>query len=127
MPPAAAKAPSNVGGNKRRRQHVRILLIEDDPETAEYVDQGLKEDGHDLHLAEDGRSGLFRAAGEPWDLLTVDRMLPRLGGLALVKTLRGGGINVPVLFLTTMGGIDDRPPALYAGGSESLVMAFAHA
>jgi two-component system OmpR family response regulator len=106
---------------------VKILLIEDDRETADYLAQGLGEEGHNLVLASDGRDGLFRAAGESWDLLIVDRMLPGMDGLAIVKTLRGGGVETPVLFLTTLGGIDDRVSGLNAGGDDYLVKPFAYA
>jgi two-component system OmpR family response regulator len=106
---------------------VRILLIEDDPETAEYVVEGLRNGGHDLHVAPDGRGGLLRAASETWDLLIVDRMLPGLDGLAIVRTLRASGISTPALFLTTMGGIDDRVAGLNAGGDDYLVKPFAFA
>jgi two-component system OmpR family response regulator len=108
-----------------REGRVRILLIEDDKETADYVDQGLQDEGHELHVATDGRSGLLRAAGEAWDLLIVDRMLPGLDGLALVKTLRSADLHTPVLFLTTMNGIDDRVAGLNAGGDDYLVKPFA--
>jgi two-component system OmpR family response regulator len=106
---------------------VRLLLIEDNAETADYVREGLQSEGHDLHVEHDGRAGLFRAAGEEWDLLIVDRMLPGLDGLALVRTLRAGSIATPVLFLTTMGGIDDRVTGLNAGGDDYLVKPFAFA
>jgi two-component system, OmpR family, response regulator len=106
---------------------VRILVIEDDRETAEYVTQGLGEAGHNLVVASEGRDGLFRAAGESWDLLIVDRMLPGMDGLSIVKTLRGGGVETPVLFLTTLGGIDDRVSGLNAGGDDYLVKPFAYA
>jgi two-component system OmpR family response regulator len=76
-------------------------------------------------VASDGRDGLFRAAGEDWDLLIVDRMLPRLDGLAILRTLRGGGVGTPVLFLTTLGGIDDRVDGLNAGADDYLVKPFA--
>jgi two-component system OmpR family response regulator len=101
------------------------LLVEDDAETAGYVMQGLNEAGHTVAIAADGRDGLFRAAGEDWDLLIVDRMLPGLDGVALVRTLRGGGIEWPVLFLTTLGGIDDRVAGLNAGADDYLVKPFA--
>jgi two-component system OmpR family response regulator len=104
---------------------LRILLVEDDIETAGYVLQGLKEAGHSVEIAANGRSGLFRAAGEEWDLLIVDRMLPGLDGVALVRTLRGAGIETPVLFLTTLGGIDDRVEGLDAGADDYLVKPFA--
>jgi two-component system, OmpR family, response regulator len=106
---------------------VKLLLIEDDPETADYVRQGLLDEGHELQVVADGRTGLFRAVGEEWDLLIVDRMLPGLDGLALVQTLRAGSIRTPVLFLTTMGGIDDRVTGLNAGGDDYLVKPFAFA
>jgi len=104
---------------------LRILLIEDEPETAAYVAAGLRQAGHDVVLAADGRTGLFRATGEDWNLLIVDRMLPGLDGLALVRTLRAGGIATPVLFLTTMGGVGDRVAGLRAGGDDYLVKPFA--
>jgi len=106
---------------------VRILLIEDDPETAEYVVEGLQSEGHDLEVAMEGRAALVRAASETWDLLIVDRMLPGLDGLALVRTLRASGISTPALFLTTMGGLDDRVSGLSAGGDDYLVKPFAFA
>src|ERR1700692_3731966 len=106
---------------------VHILLIEDDPEAAEYVVVGLQSEGHALRVAADGRAGLLSAAAEAWDLLIVDRMLPGLDGLALVRTLRASGIVTPVLFLTTMGGIDDRVTGLNVGGDDYLIKPFAFA
>ena len=106
---------------------MRILLIEDDPETADYVVAGLQSERHDLEVAADGRAGLLRAASETWDLLIVDRMLPGLDGLAVVRTLRASDIATPVLFLTTMGGIDDRVTGLNAGGDDYLIKPFAFA
>jgi two-component system, OmpR family, response regulator len=106
---------------------LKILLIEDDRETADYITQGLSEAGHNVAVAPDGRDGLFRAAGESWDLLIVDRMLPGIDGLAIVKTLRGGGVETPILFLTTLSGIDDRVSGLNAGGDDYLVKPFAYA
>ena len=104
---------------------LRILLIEDDGETAAYVAAGLTESGHNVSVARDGRDGLFQATGQDWDLLLVDRMLPGLDGLTLVRTLRAGGIETPVLFLTTLGGIDDRVNGLNAGADDYLVKPFA--
>jgi two-component system OmpR family response regulator len=106
---------------------VRILLIEDDTETAEYVIAGLQTEGHELEIAADGRTGLLRAASEPWDLLIVDRMLPGLDGLAVIRMLRASDIATPALFLTTMGGIDDRVAGLNAGGDDYLIKPFAFA
>lgn len=106
---------------------MKILLVEDDRETADYVAQGLSEEGHTLSVAAGGRDGLFRATGETWDLLIVDRMLPGLDGLSLVRTLRAGGVKTPVLFLTTMGGVGDRVEGLNAGGDDYLMKPFAFA
>jgi two-component system OmpR family response regulator len=106
---------------------VKILLVEDDTETADYLIQGLQESGHRVDVARDGRGGLFRAAGEDWDLLIVDRMLPELDGLGLVRTVRSAGIHTPILFLTALGGIDDRVKGLDAGGDDYLVKPFAFA
>ncbi len=83
--------------------------------------------GHTVATAADGRDGMCKAAGEEWDLLIVDRMLPKLDGLTLVKAIRAGGISIPVLFLTTMSGIDDRVSGLNAGGDDYLVKPFAFA
>ena len=105
---------------------MKILVIEDDSATAQYLQQGLTEAGHDLRLVHDGREGLSRAtAGEGWDLLIVDRKLPHLDGLSLVRALREKGTSLPVLFLTTLGGIDDRVDGLNAGGDDYLVKPFA--
>jgi two-component system OmpR family response regulator len=106
---------------------MKILVIEDDPETAAYVAHGLKEHGHTVDHAPDGRDGLFLAAGAAYDVIIVDRMLPGLDGLAIVKTIRGAGIKTPALFLTTLGGIDDRVEGLEAGGDDYLVKPFAFA
>jgi len=101
------------------------LLIEDDPEAADYIAQGLRDEGHELQIAPDGRSGLFQASGDDWDLLIIDRMLPGLDGLAVTRTLRAADIHTPVLFLTALGGIDDRVTGLNAGGDDYLVKPFA--
>ena len=106
---------------------MRILIVEDDPETAHYVSGGLTEAGHLAVHAASGDEGLFRAAGEPFDLLIIDRMLPNLDGVGLVKTLRAAGNHTPVLFLTALGGVDDRVTGLNAGGDDYLVKPFAFA
>jgi two-component system OmpR family response regulator len=104
---------------------MRILVIEDDAETASYIADGLEENGHNVDLAATGRDGLFLAAGESYDLMVVDRMLPEVDGLGIVKTIRGAGVKTPVLFLTALGGIDDRVAGLDAGGDDYLVKPFA--
>jgi two-component system OmpR family response regulator len=106
---------------------MRILLIEDDAETAYYISRGLSEDGHNTSTAHDGREGLRRAGAEDWDLLIVDRMLPEMDGLSIVQTLRSAGSITPVLFLTTLGGVDDRVHGLNAGADDYLVKPFSFA
>lgn len=104
---------------------MKILVIEDDPETAAYIANGLIEHGHAVDHAGDGREGLFLASGGSYDVAIVDRMLPALDGLKLVKNLRDEGIGTAVLFLTNLGGIDDRVEGLDAGGDDYLVKPFA--
>lgn len=114
-------------GNSPRHffETMKILIIEDDNETRDYVSAGLKEAGHNVDSARDGYEGLLLAKEGKHDLLIVDRMLPDLDGLTLVKTLRSAGCTVPALFLTTMCGIDDRVEGLNAGADDYLVKPFA--
>ena len=106
---------------------VKILLVEDDRETAEYIAKGLREHGHVVDKADNGRDGLYMATGEPYDVMIVDRNLPKMDGLSLVKAARTSGTKTPVLFLTTMGGVDDRVAGLEAGADDYLVKPFAFA
>jgi two-component system OmpR family response regulator len=106
---------------------MKILLVEDDASTAAHIVKSLRQHGHVIDHAANGRDGLFLAAGEPYDVMIVDRMLPGLDGLGIVKTIRGAGVKTPVLFLTTLGGIDDRVEGLEAGGDDYLVKPFAFA
>jgi len=104
---------------------MHILLIEDDTKTLEFLRAGLEPEGYAVTTAEDGRAGLITAASGSFDLLIIDRLLPGLDGIALVRTLRGAGIQTPILFLTALGGIDDRVEGLRAGGDDYLVKPFA--
>jgi two-component system OmpR family response regulator len=104
---------------------MKILLVEDDKETADYVADGLTREGHVIDRAATGSDGLFLAAAQPYDVLVLDRLLPGLDGLALVKTFRGAGIKTPVLFLTAVDGVRDRVEGLDAGGDDYLVKPFA--
>ena len=106
---------------------MKILLIEDDAETARFIADGLSGEDHDTTIVTNGREGLHRAMTETWDLLIVDRMLPQLDGLTLVGNLRGAGIATPILFLTTLGGVDDRVHGLNAGADDYLVKPFSFA
>ncbi len=106
---------------------MKILLVEDDARMADYTADGLTRHGHVVDLARTGRDGLFMTATGAYDIVIVDRMLPEIDGLTLVKVARGAGLSAPVLFLTTMGGIDDRVEGLEAGGDDYLVKPFAFA
>jgi two-component system OmpR family response regulator len=106
---------------------MKILLIEDDRQTAQYLVKGLRQEGHIVDFADNGREGLFMATGAQYDVMVIDRMLPALDGLAVVKTIRSAGVGTPILFLTTLGGIDDRVEGLEAGGDDYLVKPFAFA
>ena len=106
---------------------MRILVIEDDHEMAAYLAKALKEVGAVVDRVHDGREGLFMAAGEPYDALGVDRMLPKLDGLSIVRTLRASGNHTPVLVLSALGEVDHRVEGLRAGGDDYLVKPFAFA
>ena len=108
-------------------QAMRVLVIEDDAETGSYLRRGLREQGHVVDIATNGRDGLFMATSEAYDILIVDRMLPHLDGLSVVKTARATGLKTPVLFLTTMSGVGDRVEGLEAGADDYLVKPFAFA
>ena len=104
---------------------MRILVIEDDATTGDYIAQGLQQEGHTVELSRGGRDGLIVAQTHDFDVLVVDRMLPDLDGLSLVRTLRAARNLTPALFLTALGGVDDRIEGLNAGGDDYLVKPFA--
>jgi two-component system OmpR family response regulator len=104
---------------------MRILVIEDDRETAGFLVDGLKEEGHNVSCVHNGREGFVVAVSEEFELAIIDRMLPAMDGLTIVKALRAANIETPVLFLTTMSGVDDRVTGLNAGGDDYLVKPFA--
>ena len=104
---------------------MRILLIEDDKKTSEYVANGFAEAGHVCDTIDDGCDGLFQLTRETYDVAIIDRMLPGLDGLSLVKAIRAAQVRIPVLFLTSIGGVDDRVDGLEAGGDDYLVKPFA--
>lgn len=106
---------------------MRILLLEDDKDTASWISTGLTEHGHVVLSFANGQDGLHAALTEPVDLLIVDRMLPGLDGLSVVRRLRAADVRTPVLFLTTLNGIDDRVEGLNAGGDDYLPKPFAFA
>mgnify|MGYP001627357032 CR=1 FL=1 len=106
---------------------MKILLVEDDPETAAYIARGLEEAGHVVDRATDGQDGLFLATGGGYDVMVVDRMLPRLDGLAMVRAARAAGVATPALFLTARAGVGDRVEGLEAGGDDYLAKPFSFA
>ncbi len=107
---------------------MRVLVIEDDAEVARHVAKGLRESGHVVEHADNGRDGLFLAAGEAFDVIVVDRMLPGgVDGLGIIEALRRTGNETPVLILSALGEIDDRVKGLKAGSDDYLTKPFAFA
>jgi len=106
---------------------MRTLVIEDDTDTASYIAKGLKEHGHTVDQSNDGKDGLFMALEEEYDIIILDRMLPGLDGLSILKTLRSAGRQTPVIILSALGEVDDRVQGLKAGGDDYLVKPFAFA
>ena len=106
---------------------MRILIVEDDPHTATFIAKGLTEDGHTVDQADNGRDGLFLATTETYDAIVLDRMLPAVDGLTVLRTLRGAGSVTPVLVLTALGDVDHRVEGLRAGADDYLVKPFAYA
>ena len=104
---------------------MRVLIIEDDREVSAYIRQGLVQSGWNVDVAHDGRDGLLMATTEHYDALVVDRMLPGVEGLALIRTLRASDNETPVLILSALGEVDDRVKGLQAGGDDYLVKPFA--
>jgi two-component system OmpR family response regulator len=104
---------------------MRLLVVEDDAEVAAYLVKGLKEQGHTVDHAEDGNNGLFLATSEDYDAMIVDRMLPGLDGLAIVKSVRAAGKTTPMLILSALGEVDARVEGLRAGGDDYLTKPFA--
>ncbi len=106
---------------------MRILVIEDDAETAAYLNKGLTESGHNVDRSSDGKDGLFMAMENDYDVMIIDRMLPGLDGLSIIQTLRAAKKQSPVLILSALGEVDDRVKGLKAGGDDYLVKPFAFA
>jgi two-component system OmpR family response regulator len=104
---------------------MRVLIVEDDEETGQFVSRGLTEIGHHVVSAVDGREGLLKATEGGFDAIVVDRMLPGVDGLSLVRMLRAAGDATPVLMLTAIAGIADRVEGLESGADDYLVKPFA--
>jgi two-component system OmpR family response regulator len=102
----------------------KILLVEDDRETADYLVRGLSEESHNVEHSADGRDGLFRASDGSFDLIILDRMVPGLDGLGLLKALRAAGVATPVLILSALASVGDRIEGLESGSDDYLVKPF---
>ena len=104
---------------------MRILVIEDDQDVASFIRNGLAQAGCNVDHAANGKDGLFLATTESYDALVVDRMLPGIDGLTVIRTLRASANSTPVLILSALGEVDDRVKGLKAGGDDYLVKPFA--
>lgn len=107
------------------KRPMRILVVEDEAEVAAYLSKGLKEHGHVVDEAHDGKEGLYLALSEPFDAMVIDRMLPNVDGLSIVRSVRQADIKTPVLILSALGQVDDRVEGLREGGDDYLVKPFA--
>jgi two-component system OmpR family response regulator len=104
---------------------MRILIIEDDSEASEYLVKAFREQGHVAEHAADGLAGYGRASEGEYDVLIVDRMLPKMDGLSLISGLREQGVQTPALILSALGQVDDRVKGLRAGGDDYLPKPYA--
>jgi two-component system OmpR family response regulator len=104
---------------------MHILVVEDDPKTAQYISKGFLEMGHVCDVIDDGRDALFQATRNPYDVMIVDRMIPGLDGLSMIRAVRAAQVKTPAIFLTSIGGVDDRVEGLGAGGDDYLLKPFA--
>src|SRR5690606_17540240 len=123
-PPQSASLPFHFSLLGLYRGVMRILVIEDDKSLGKYIVDGLKQAGHNPDLALDGMEGLGLATNEAYDVLIVDRMLPRLDGLAVIQALRTSRKNTPALVLSSLGKVEDRVEGLRAGGDDYLTKPF---
>ncbi len=105
---------------------MRVLVVEDDEEAASFLVKALRESGHAAEWAADGAAGLETARTSHFDVLIVDRMLPELDGLTVIRTLRGEGVETPALVLSALGEVDDRVKGLKAGGDDYLTKPYAY-
>lgn len=104
---------------------MKILVIEDDKTLLQHIKQGLTQAGYSVDVCADGKEGLFMAASETYDLLIVDRMLPHIDGLTIIRTLRASHTDTAVLILSALDEVDQRVEGLSAGGDDYLTKPFA--
>jgi two-component system OmpR family response regulator len=103
----------------------KILLVEDDAETADYLQSGLQQEGYVVEHVADGRDGLYMASSSSYDALILDRMVPGLDGLSVLKALRAAGVETPILILSALSQLDERVNGLRSGGDDYLAKPFA--
>lgn len=104
---------------------MKILVVEDNAAQADFVVKGLRESGHCVDLAENGRAGLLLAVSEVYQLIITDRLMPLMDGLQMIQSLRAGGVKTPVLILSALDSVDERVKGLRCGGDDYLVKPFA--
>jgi len=104
---------------------MRILLVEDDPRTADIIRNLLRQAGYVVEHAKDGEEGLILALNESFDAAVLDVMLPKMDGIQLIESIRKKGIKLPVIFLSARSTVDDRIKGLHAGGDDYMVKPFA--
>src|SRR5579885_2299110 len=114
------RAAARAADAQPDRTTMRILVIEDDPDAADYLVKAFREVGHAADAATDGEDGLALALDGQYDVLIIDRMLPKRDGLSIIGTLRAKGVETPVLILSALGQVDDRVKGLRAGGDDYL-------
>lgn len=105
----------------------KILIIEDDAETADYLGRGLTQEGHSVEQVGNGQDGLYLATDGSFDLIILDRMVPVLDGLSLLRALRAAKVETPVLILSALGSVGDRIEGLESGSDDYLVKPFSFA
>jgi two-component system OmpR family response regulator len=104
----------------------RILVVEDDTETADYLVRSLREDGYTVEQVADGRDGLIMGSSSEFDLILMDRMLPTMDGLSVVRALRAANVETPILILSALAHIDERVGGLRAGGDDYITKPFGY-
>lgn len=122
---SCARSAFYIDGEERTpRTNMKLLIVEDDATTGDYIAKGLREEGHVVDLVLDGKAGLIAATSTSYDVVILDRMLPEVDGMTVLKTLRGAGNKTPVLLLTALGDVDDRIEGLHAGADDYLAKPF---
>ena len=103
----------------------RILVVEDDPDAADYILKGLREEGFTVEHVADGRDGLYMATASSFDAIVMDRMVPGMDGLTVIRALRAAEVHTPILILSALAQLDERVKGLRAGGDDYLTKPFA--